>query len=315
MKTANPVFYFFTVTYTLESSQAKSASPCGRDDPDHRICYVKVLCKVSEMSQTIIFTDLDGTLLDHETYSFGKANEALHAIKSEKIPLVICSSKTRAEIEKIRIKLGNTSPFISENGGGIFIPSGYFGGSEPNWENAGGGCALIRLGAKYDDLRDAIVKLRFAGFDIRGFGDMAADEIAKIAGLDLTDAELAKLREFDEPFTFYGADKASLRKAIEQLGLHHTMGRYHHILGDSDKGKAVSILAGMYRRKFGDITTVGIGDSPNDVPMFLAVDIPVVVQQPDGKYHPEVEAPGIRHAGGIGPAGWNKAVLEIMGQR
>ncbi len=267
------------------------------------------------MGQTIIFTDLDGTLLDHDTYSFEKAMEALRAIKSRKIPLVICSSKTRAEIEKIRRKLDNTGPFISENGGGIFIPGGYFGGSEPNWEDAGDECALIRLGAKYGDLRDAIVKLRSAGFDINGFGDMTADEIAKLAGLDLADAELSKLREFDEPFIFHGGDTQSLSKAIEQLGFHHTMGRYHHILGDSDKGKAVSLLAGMYRRKFGEITTVGIGDSPNDVPMLLAVDVPVVVQQPDGKYHPDVELPGIRHAVGIGPAGWNKAVLEMIGQR
>lgn len=315
MKTANPVFNFSTVAYTLESSQAKSAAPCGRDDSDYHVCYVKVLCKASEMSQTIIFTDLDGTLLDHETYSFERANEALRVIKSKKIPLVICSSKTRAEIEKIRIELGNTEPFISENGGGIFIPTGYFGRDSVIWKNAGGGYMLIRLGANYTDLRNAIIQLRSGGFDVKGFGDMTADEIAKLAGLDLADAKLAKLREFDEPFIFHGGDTQSLRKAIERLGFHHTMGRYHHILGDSDKGKAVSLLAGMYRRKFGEITTVGIGDSPNDVPMLLAVDVPVVVQQPDGEYHPEVEAPGFRHAGGIGPAGWNKAVLEMIGQR
>lgn len=264
------------------------------------------------MSRTIIFTDLDGTLLDHETYSFGKANEALRAIKSKKIPLVICSSKTRAEIEKNRIKLGNTDPFISENGGGIFIPDGYFDGWRSDWEEAGGGYSLIRLGGKYQDLRDAIGKLRSAGFDIRGFGDMAADEIASLTGLDLADAKLAKLRDFDEPFIFHGSDTQGLRKAIEQLGFHHTMGRYHHILGDSDKGKAISILAGMYQAKLGDITTYGIGDSPNDIPMLLTVDVPILVQQPDGKYHPDIVVPNIHHAGDIGPAGWNRAVLEII---
>ena len=78
------------------------------------------------MKKLIIFTDLDGTLLDHKTYSFENAFEALQAIKEKNIPLIICSSKTRSEIEYYREKLSNNHPFVSENGGGIFLPEGYF---------------------------------------------------------------------------------------------------------------------------------------------------------------------------------------------
>jgi mannosyl-3-phosphoglycerate phosphatase len=74
----------------------------------------------------IIFSDLDGTLLDHDTYSFEKEKDALHLLKDNDIPLVICSSKTRSEIEFWRKKLGNIQPFITENGGGIFVPRSYF---------------------------------------------------------------------------------------------------------------------------------------------------------------------------------------------
>jgi HAD superfamily hydrolase (TIGR01484 family) len=73
----------------------------------------------------IVFTDLDGTLLD-ESYSFAAAQPALRKTAELDIPLVLCSSKTRREIEHYRKKLGNSHPFISENGGGIFIPEGYF---------------------------------------------------------------------------------------------------------------------------------------------------------------------------------------------
>lgn len=263
------------------------------------------------MSQLIIFTDLDGTLLDHDTYSFDKATEALAAVKSRGIPLVVCSSKTRAEIELYRRKLGNTHPFVSENGGGIYIPTGYFAGDHPEWEDAGE-CKLIRLGARYSDLRVAVKKLRADGFAINGFGDMAAGEISRATGLSLVEAELAKSRDFDETFFFDGRDIGPLREAISALGFNHTMGRYHHILGSSDKGKSVSILSSLYRIKFGAITTVGIGDSPNDIPMLSSVDIPIAVQQPDGKYHPEIAAPDIRYAGAVGPCGWNKAVLDII---
>ncbi|MFH1490792.1 MAG: HAD-IIB family hydrolase, partial [Pseudomonadota bacterium] len=70
----------------------------------------------------MIFTDLDGTLLDHETYEWKEAEPALNRCKLLRIPLILVSSKTRAEINVIRNELGLTAPFISENGGGIFFP-------------------------------------------------------------------------------------------------------------------------------------------------------------------------------------------------
>lgn len=78
------------------------------------------------MARIIIFTDLDGTLLHPNIYSFAKARPALNLIKEEGIPLVLCSSKTRAEMEVYRERLGNNHPFVSENGGGIFIPKDCF---------------------------------------------------------------------------------------------------------------------------------------------------------------------------------------------
>ncbi|MCH6574886.1 MAG: HAD hydrolase family protein, partial [Bacteroidetes bacterium] len=40
------------------------------------------------MPKVVIFSDLDGTLLDHDTYSFQAASEAIELIKSKNIPLV-----------------------------------------------------------------------------------------------------------------------------------------------------------------------------------------------------------------------------------
>jgi mannosyl-3-phosphoglycerate phosphatase len=74
----------------------------------------------------VVFTDLDGTLLDHETYSYSPALEALDLLERQRIPLILCSSKTRAEIELIQGNLRLRHPFISENGGGVFMPRGYF---------------------------------------------------------------------------------------------------------------------------------------------------------------------------------------------
>ena len=269
------------------------------------------------MKKPIIFTDLDGTLLDYATYSFEAALPALTMLKEEGIPLVICSSKTRREIEYYRQKLDNHSPFISENGGGIFVPDGYFGffGEHPPGEvNGAGGYHIIRLGARYDDLRAALKSLRGEGFAVRGFGDMTGEEVASLTGMGIAVAGMAKERDFDEPFIFSGDEAAvtALFKAIRSRGFTYTKGRFYHLLGNSDKGRAVTLLIDLFRKHFDDVVTIAIGDSQNDVPMLGCVDHSIIVQQPEGGYEPGISLPRLIRAPGIGPAGWNTAILELL---
>ncbi|MDA8214661.1 MAG: HAD-IIB family hydrolase [Nitrospiraceae bacterium] len=269
------------------------------------------------MKKLIIFTDLDGTLLDHYTYSFDRALSALQLLKQKNIPLIICSSKTRKEIEYYRRKLDNHHPFISENGGGIFIPQKYFEFGVMSSELRvidESDYQIISLGAKYSDLRKAIMELQKEGFDVKGFGDMTAEELADIANMRIDEAGMAKERDFDEPFIFDGSetDEQRLLETIIAKGFNFTQGRFFHILGDSNKGKAVSILIDIYKRKFGEIITIAIGDSPNDIPMLEKVDYPVIVQKPDGSYDQRIKVPNIIKADGIGPDGWNKAISKVI---
>lgn len=290
----------------------------------------------------IIFTDLDGTLLDHYTYSFEKALPALRLIKEKGIPLIICSSKTRSEIEYYRKKLSNDHPFISENGGGIFIPKDYFEFSGKNNKNvipAKAGIQeemdsrlktsgitekriftyennyyIIRLGAKYSDLRKALLELHSEGFNLKGFGDMTAEEVSELANMNIDEAEMSRERDFDEPFVFEGSktDEQRLLESISAKGFNFTQGRFFHILGNSDKGKAVSVLIDLYTKKFGEVRTVALGDSPNDIPMLELVDYPVVVRKPDGSYDERINMPNLIKADGIGPDGWNKEILKLI---
>jgi mannosyl-3-phosphoglycerate phosphatase family protein len=281
------------------------------------------------MKKLIIFTDLDGTLLDYSTYSFEPALPALQLLKERDIPFIICSSKTKKEIEYYRKKIGNNHPFISENGGGIFIPKGYFmfevqnsyNPPSPPFSKGGlGGFSeendyqVIRLGARYSDLRKAIEALRKEGFKVIGFGDMSAKEISEVAGITIEEAKMAKERDFDEPFIFKGgnAEVKELQYAIEKRGFNIVKGRFFHILGNSDKGKATSILIDLYKKKYDKVISIAIGDSPNDIPMLEKVDYPVIVQKPDGNYDAQIDIPHLTKSGGIGPVGWNKAVLSLL---
>ncbi len=268
------------------------------------------------MSQLIIFTDLDGTLLDYQTYSFEAAKPALQLLKEKNVPLVICSSKTKKEILHYRRQLCNHYPFISENGGGIFIPKDYFSLNVRKLFHKKGkdDYLIIALGAKYSALRSVLEELKKEGFNVKGFGDMTVEEVAATAGLPLEEAEMAKERDFDEPFIFKGAEGETnnLLSAIKSKGFNYTRGRFLHVLGNSDKGKAVSMLIELYQEQYRKIMTIAIGDSPNDIPMLEKVDYPVIVQKPDGKYDPRIVIPHVIKAHGIGPDGWNKVVLDFL---
>lgn len=266
--------------------------------------------------QIIIFTDLDGSLLD-SNYSFEKAKPALEMINNNNIPLVLCSSKTRAEIELMRIRLKNSHPFISENGGGIFIPVGYFtykNGRTLHVVRSRKDYQIIRLGVGYHDLRMTVGELRDMGFNIKGFGDMSVREVSELTGLKMSDAKRAKQRDFDEPFVFRGSQYAlsKLKQTIKLKGLAYTTGDHHHLMGDTDKGMAVHLLSRQFRKQYEKIITVALGDSPNDIEMFDKVDHAVIIQKPDRSYDKRIKMKKLIKADGPGPAGWNRAVLQLL---
>jgi mannosyl-3-phosphoglycerate phosphatase len=268
----------------------------------------------------VIFTDLDGTLLDASTYSYEAADRALTRIAESRIPLVLVSSKTRAEMEPLRSRLALRDPFVVENGGAVFIPMAYFPFSVGE-ADIRSGYSVIEIGTPYADLRAALgeMKRRFAG-RLRGFGDMTVEEVVTHTGLSQADARLAKQREFDEPFlsTIDNVPLHQLNSMAEEHGLRCTKGgRFYHLMGRNDKGTASLRLIEAYRRfakeQGRSLMTIGIGDSLNDLPMLQVVDCPVLVQKPDGSYDSAIALSDLMRAPGIGPVGWNQAVLHLIG--
>lgn len=264
------------------------------------------------MPEFVIFSDLDGTLLDHRNYSFKPASKALGLISSKSIPLILCSSKTRKEIELYRTLLENKFPFISENGGAIFIPENYFS-KKYDYNRHIGEYNIVEIGTPREKLTSALRQISDkTGIKIKTFSDMSALEITELTDLDLQTASLAMERDYSEPFVLEDEKyTATIEKEINQKGYMHTRGgRFHHILGGNDKGKAVRMLTDVYKSEYGDITTLGLGDSLNDLAMLKVVDIPILVQKPNGAYDPGIKLPNLIYAQGIGPSGWNSSILN-----
>lgn len=271
------------------------------------------------MGRIIIYTDLDGTLLDASSYSFDPANDALSAIRRLGATLILVSSKTRAEMEPLRLRLNHLHPFIVENGGALYIPKGYFpfpiDDSTPNGEYD-----VVAIGTPYLRLRAALKDIgRDLGYRLQGFGDLSMEEVAQVTGLSSTDALLATQREYDEPFVVDGHEIvwSHLLKAAEARGLQCTRGgRFYHLMGSNDKGIASRRLIECYTRLAREdesrMVTIGLGDSLNDLPMLALVDHPILVQKPDRSYDPDVQLPHLIRAVGVGPVGWNRSLMDLL---
>ena len=229
----------------------------------------------------MIFSDLDGTLLN-ENYSFESVCPVVASLVALNVPIIFCSSKTRTEIEHYRKKLSIDAPFISENGAAIFIPRGYFK-LELSCTKQTDQYDIIELGIAYSSIRKKLERIKKAfALEITGFGDMTAKEIARDTGLTIELAELAKQREYSEPFLFNGEQGTELFSAIRKEGLRIINGgKYFHLIGDHDKGKAVLLLKELYSERFEHLRTIGVGNQSIDEKMLEAVDEPFFIAQPE----------------------------------
>ena len=265
----------------------------------------------------VILTDLDGTLLDKKTLRPGPANKYLQLCTELNIPVVFVSAKTKAEIELFRIELNNRSPFVSENGGGLYIPVVDF----PNLQNFHRDSPYWYWCAKesIDELREGLKKAaQKSNVEVKSFSQMTIENVSRLTGLNLRQAKLAKMRNHDEPFIIIDEDTAklsSLKNEIGKQGYSYTSGGYlHHITGDFDKGKAVKLLMDVYRKLNPDIKFAGIGDGPNDRPLLEIADYPFLVRKPDNSCDSEVVFDGLTVTKGIGPYGFAEAVESLIKQ-
>ena len=264
------------------------------------------------MNPIIIFSDLDGTLLDYHDYSFTAALPALQKIKTLSIPLILNSSKTRAEMIGLRTKLGINDPFVVENGAAVFIPQYYFPGfHEPLTPHI--------LSPNRNKLLTIIKKLkREHQFPFIGFNDFSAEQISAETGLDRQQAEQAKQRLASEPIKWLGSDLqlVHLKAELKTYNLKLVKGgRFWHIMGQTDKAKAMHWLIRQFKRLSPETATVvALGDSENDKAMLEQADFAAVIRNSDNHHLQLNRQQSVIYTDQQGPAGWREALQKIFYQ-
>ncbi len=257
-----------------------------------------------------MFTDLDGTLLDHDTYDWRSAAGTLDRLRQACIPVVLISSKTLDELAVYRQDIGLPDPVVAENGAAIEVPPGYFSRQCALDESPVNRQALQRV---FETLRDA------EGVSCIAFYELGATGIAHATGLTVAQSELANRRQASEPILWQDSDEALARfsAAVAKLGLRCVRGgRFVHLMGQTDKADAMKRLLAAYQTQWPtrSIKSIALGDSPNDLGMLRAADVAVVIparhdrpmELPD---HPCVLRPTLS-----GPAGWDVAMTTILNE-
>ena len=244
----------------------------------------------------IVFTDLDGSFLDHHSYDFSAAIPALNRLKTLNTQVIATTSKTLAELSALNLPF-DTAPQIAENGMVIFD-----------------GQKTQTINKTYDEITSFIQNL---SPDIRnhinGFYDMSINTVISHTSLTPQNAALAKERLGSEPFLWTGSDHAmdTLTSEAQAQGFTITQGgRFYHIMGEKG-GKANAVRTILKDKE--EAISIALGDGPNDAEMLGVVDYGIQIPNSSGHDfcidNPKGE---IIKATAQGPEGWNAAINDLL---
>jgi len=261
-------------------------------------------------------------LLEARTGSWAAAQAGIDELERRAVPWGIFSGLTRAQMDPIRRKLGHSGPFVTEHGGGLFVPQGYFPVRIEGQERSGN-FQMLALGKPYGETAAALEELaEEAGVSVVGVSQMNLRETERNTGLTQREAEQFRLRDFEEPFFFAGASDGEIARFValaKKKGYHAKPGSplwYFSSLPDA--GAAARRLAQLYRasapaRRQSQIVAIGAG--PEDFAMMSAADRGILLTA-------ESAADESEHTGAarrferlqISDAnGWAEAVLGVLG--
>jgi len=262
----------------------------------------------------LIFTDLNDTLLD-QNYDFKPAERALALIREYQIPLILCTSKTRGQTEIYRRRLNIREPLIVENGGAIHFPPGSFPiGRLPAGSLYENGEYILELSGSAESLLPSLLEAaKIVGTEVETIFDMPVERIMGITGMSSEESELARERSYTIYF-LCPWKRDELFAELRRRGLKPTWGSYFcHLGATNSKGQSAHKLTALYRELgFFDLITAGFGDNMNDLPLLQMVNMPFLVERPGGGYAEGVEVDDLKKLEGIGPAGWNRGVIDLI---
>ena len=264
----------------------------------------------------IISTDLDGTLLDNFNYSFVPIYPFYDAISENSI-LIFNTSKTFKEICEVDQSLVANSPSIVENGSAIFIPAKLKLEISSTFKLLDKYKVII-LGIELDEIEKLLMDPSVLHYlkNCNFLNNMTIDEICKVTGLLPNIASKSRKRDFSKSFLWNGSisDFKKFELALKNLNLRILKGgRFYHIIGSSNKGKALRLILEIYKKNFPyeSFITIALGNSENDNSMLKEADFAGVVRSSDDFILNLKRKKNVYYSNDIAPLGWKNVLLKI----
>ena len=224
-----------------------------------------------ENSSLWVVTDVDGTLMDH-SYNLTPAKETIKILQNLSIPVILCTSKTASEVKVIRKELNLTDPYIVENGAAIYGES---------LEKVNG---KIILGKKYEYLEEILNFIsKEIDYKLIPLNNLNDEEATKLTGLKGHSLNLMRDRHWSMPFLnppSFLEEKINIFCKKFKVDIFKGNRMSHLLSTNSNKGKAINALKNYSNIE--NIEIIGLGDSPNDLPLLLNSNIRIVIPGIDG---------------------------------
>ena len=224
-----------------------------------------------ENSSLWVVSDVDGTLMDH-SYDLTPAKDTIKILQKLSIPVILCTSKTASEVKVIRRELDLKDPYIVENGAAIYGES---------LKKVNG---KIILGEKYETLEEILnlisKEIDYKLIPLNNLTDHEATELTGLKGNSLT---LMRDRHWSMPFLNppnFLEEKINICCKTFKVDIFKGNRMSHLLSSNSNKGKAINSLKKYSNNQ--NIQIIGLGDSPNDLPLLLNSDIKIVIPSEDG---------------------------------
>jgi len=269
------------------------------------------------MLKTLIFSDLDGTLLDHFTYQSTAVEKTLQQLHKANIPVILNTSKTFAELEVIHHDLGLRTPFIIENGAAIYMPINTFN-SQPEDTVIIGNYWVKSFSLPREYWLTLLSKnsQKFSPY-YQGFSTLSDSKLCQMTGLNIDEAKRAKQRQYAEPLHWLGDNptKEDFIAHLVSLGANAVLGgRFIHVGDYCDKGQALIWLAERYREQFPNyaISTIALGDGENDIAMLEAADMAIQIRSPVHDFPSLYRQHQSTKTQLYGPQGWAEAIQKLL---
>jgi len=248
--------------------------------------------------------------MSHDDYSLAGIQEVVSLLHEQNIPVVFNTSKTYAESRTIQQRLAINDPFIVENGSCLYLPCDQYeqvaGGAESR-----DGFWSVQMGKTQRQIATILDEMELLDGYYTQLSHCSVEQAVALTGLTQEQAVQAIKREFSEPIIWHAGDEAKAA-LIKELASHQLStlqgGRFLHVLGQCDKGRAMQRLLACHDHS---IRTIVLGDSANDIDMLLLADVSIVVNSPANHYMERRIEPSIKTVASA-PTGWVEAINKVM---